>query len=135
MVRTLFKYLKFLPLVPPKDVVKAFKQIKTHGDSCNKFQTMFTYFENNYIGKLVKNSSTIRKVPPYPIVRWNVHSRVLQNKARTNNSQESWHRVFAEDAHVHPTFNKLIEHFRLEQKNTDVIVSQIQSGKIFIYNV
>ena len=43
--------------------------------------------------------------------------------------------MFAEDAHVHPTFNKLIEHFRLEQKNTDVIVSQIQSGKIFIYNV
>jgi hypothetical protein len=95
---------------------------------------MFNYFETTYIGKLVKSNTTVRKIPPYPIVRWNVYLRVVQKKARTNNSQESWHRVFAEDAHAHPTMNKLIEHFRLEQKNTQVIVSQIQSGKLFLLN-
>jgi hypothetical protein len=133
-VRTLFKYLKFLPFVPPKDVIKAFKQIKSYGNSTNKFQSMFTYFERTYIGKLVKTNKTVRKIPPYPIVRWNVYLSVLQNKARTKNSQESWHRVFAEDAHAHTTMNKLIEHFRLEQKNTQVIVSPIQSGKLFLLN-
>ena len=28
LVRKLFKYLNFLPFVPPNDVIKAFKQIK-----------------------------------------------------------------------------------------------------------
>ena len=32
MVRTLFKYFKFLPFIPPADVVKAFKQIKSYAN-------------------------------------------------------------------------------------------------------
>ena len=128
LVRRLFKYLKYLPFVPPKDVIKAFKEIKTLSDTCRKFEPMLTYFENFYIGKLVRNQQKIRKVPVYPINRWNVVSRVKEGKARTNNTQESWHKIFAFDAQVHPTFNKLVENFRLEQKQTDVIVAQIQSG-------
>ena len=74
VVRKLFKYLKFLPFVPPTDIVKAFKQIKSFGffSNCKKFEPMFTYFETFYIGKLIKNSETVRNIPPYPVKRCNV---------------------------------------------------------------
>jgi hypothetical protein len=74
------------------------------------------------------NIVTKRQVPVYPIKRWNVVQRVIEDKARTNNSQESWHKCFAGDAKIHPTFNKLVDHFRLEQKHTENIYSQILSG-------
>ena len=76
LVRKLFKYLKYLPFVPPKDVIKAFKEIKALGTMCKKFEPIFTYFESFYIGKLVRNSQTIRKVPIYPINKWNGRSNV-----------------------------------------------------------
>ena len=41
LVRKLFKYLKFLPFVPPKDVILAFNKIKILGKSCRKFHPMF----------------------------------------------------------------------------------------------
>ena len=133
VVRKLFKYLNFLPFVPSKDVVKAFKEIVALGNDCRKFQPMFTYFERFYIGKLVKNSQSLRHVPTYPIQRWNLVSKILQDKARTNNALESWHKLFSSDAKTHPTFNKLVEHFRLEQKHSDVIYSQIRSGNLFFF--
>ena len=131
LVRKLFKYLKFLPFVPTKDVIKAFKQIQELAKSCTKFNPMLTYFEKFYTGKLVKHSETVRKVPVYPIQQWNVISRIEKDKGKTNNALESWHKVFAHDAKTHPTFTKLIEHFRVEQKNTDVILAQIRSGDTF----
>ncbi len=39
LVRKLFKYLKFLPFVSPKEFIKAL------GINCKKFDPMFTYFE------------------------------------------------------------------------------------------
>ena len=56
--------------------------------------------------------------------------KVLQDKPRTNNSQESWHKGFADAANSHPTFNKLLDHFRLEQKHTEILCTQIRSGKL-----
>ena len=105
-VRKLFQYLKFLPFVPPKDVIKSFKKIKEFGENCKKFDPMFEYFEKFYIGKLAKGSQTVRHVPSYPIQKWNVVARVLNDKDKVNNSLESWHKVFAFDAQTHPTFNK-----------------------------
>jgi hypothetical protein len=134
LVRKLFKYLKFLPFVPVKDVIKAFKKIKQLGSDCDKFQPMFVYFERVYIGNLLKNSSTIRKVPMYPIKTWNVVIRINKDKGKTNNNLESWHKVFAWDAKIHPTFTKLVEQFRVEQQNTEVILAQIKSGDKYTIN-
>ncbi len=88
---------------------------------------MFVYFERFFIGKIVKNTIK-RRVPVYPIQRWNIVQRVLVDKDRTNNSQESWPKCFASDAKVHPTFNKLVNQFRLEQKHTEIIHSKILAG-------
>ena len=67
LVRNLFKYLKFLPFVPPRDVIKAFKMIQDLGENCQKFKPMFVYFEKIYIWKLLNNNLTVRKIPVYPI--------------------------------------------------------------------
>jgi hypothetical protein len=79
IVRKLFKYLKYLPFVPVPFVIKAFKEIRSFGSTCKKFDSMFVYFEKFYIGKIVKNT-TKRRVPVYPIQRWNVVQRVLEDK-------------------------------------------------------
>jgi putative heme degradation protein len=89
---------------------------------------MLTYFEKVYIGKCAKNNPSVRKIPVYPIPRWNVVARIEKDKGKTNNSLESWHGVFSMDAKSHPTFTKLVDHFRAEQNNTEVILAQIRSG-------
>ena len=58
LIRWLFNYMKFLPFVPLKNVIQAFKKIKELGSSCEKFQPMFAYFEKIYIGQLQKNIFT-----------------------------------------------------------------------------
>ena len=45
-VRKLFKYMKFVPFVPPTDVIPAFKKIRKFAEDSNyrKFESMFVYF-------------------------------------------------------------------------------------------
>ena len=62
---------------------------------------------------------------------WSVYDRVMANEPRTNNSIESWHKQFAHDCKDHPTVYKLIRHFQLEQKNTEVLLSQLKVGDIY----
>jgi hypothetical protein len=56
---------------------------------------------------------------------------VVEDLPRTNNSLESWHKVFELTCKKHPSVNKLIEHFRIEQQNTDILYDQIQAGDIY----
>lgn len=46
-------------------------------------------------------------------------NRVVEDLPRTNNSLESWHKVFELTCKNHPAVNKLIEHFRIAQQNTE----------------
>jgi hypothetical protein len=95
-----------LPFVPAKAVIKAFKKIQQIAETCTKFNPMLVYLN---IGKLIRGSTTVRKLTMYPIKQWNVVSRILNDKAKTNNSLESWHKAFACDAYVHPTVTKLVK--------------------------
>ena len=63
---------------------------------------------------------------------WNVFQRVNDELPRTNNSLEAWHKVFELGCKKHPTVNKIIEQFRLEQQNTDIAYDQIKSGDIYV---
>ena len=58
----------------------------------------------------------------------------MNHDDKTNNSLESWHKVFSFDALVHPSFNKLLENFRIEQKHTHVICQQLLSGDSYDFN-
>ena len=44
---------------------------------------------------------------------------------------ECWYTVFAYDVGVHPTVNKVVEQFRVEQKNTDIVYIQLISKDFY----
>ena len=67
-------------------------------------------------------------MPIFPIKCWSVYARIIKGEPRTNNNLEAWHKQFEVDARIHPTVNKLIQQFRLEQKNTEVLLSQLEVG-------
>ena len=46
------------------------------------------------IEMFVNRSTTVRKVPVFPIKMWSVYQRLLDGLPRTNNSLESWHKQF-----------------------------------------
>ena len=94
-----------------------------------EFEPILVYFEDNYIGKPI--NETTRKAPLFPIELWNVNKRVIEDLPRTNNPIESWHKQFEMDCKKHPSFNKLVEQFRLEQNNTEVLHAQIEAGDVY----
>lgn len=115
-----------MAFLPVSDVIFGFKHICDHAPA--SLSPVLDYFETYYIGKIDPVKQTRRKVPSFRIPMWNVYERVVADKPRTNNSIESWHKQFANDIHAHPTVNKLIKQFILEQKNTEVLLSQIRVG-------
>lgn len=124
--RDSFHFLQALAFVPPSFVVDAFAFIKQQCPA--PFKLMCSYFEQFYIGRLKRDSKTFRDVPWFPIELWNVYDRVLQNLPRTNNSIESWHHIIANDQKKHLSFEKIIELFRIEQKNTELVYSNLSTG-------
>lgn len=125
-VRKSFSYLKFLPFVPLKDIIHAFKLIKSV--SSKKMECVFDYFEEYYIGKPISSGESgriARSLPRFPIKIWNLYDRLLTDLPRTNNSIEAWHKSFELDVKKHPTVAKLVEHFRKEQKNTHIVCTQL----------
>jgi hypothetical protein len=93
---------------------------------------MLTYFEEFYIGTVV--NKTTRRSPMFPIKMWNCYARAMADLDTVNNSLESWHKVFEMDCKKHPTINKIIQQFRLEHKNTEVLYAQLESGDVIIEN-
>ena len=91
--RMTFKKVQALAYLPPKDVLKGFNIIEK--ESPKAFQPVLTWLENNYIGKLKKNSRTERVEPRFPIKIWNLHERVKKGLPTTNNGVEVWHNAFA----------------------------------------
>jgi hypothetical protein len=65
------------------------------------------YLEEYYIGLLKPGSKTTRKVPFFPPKTWNVYTRCLEKKPRTQNNQEAWHGVFATNIVAHPDCDKV----------------------------
>jgi hypothetical protein len=110
-------------------VIPSFEKIVAFAPS--SFAPMLTYFEHTFIGKKVRGNPRLRKRPLFELEMWNVRARVLEDCGRTNNSIEAWHKVFEMDAAVHPTMPKLVDFFRLEQKNTEVLLAQLAAGDTY----
>jgi hypothetical protein len=126
-IRVAFRAMQCLAFVPKNDVVFAFKELSKTVPA--QFQCMLDYLEEFYIGKLIGKSKNNRQEPLFPIAIWNVHDRVMNDTHRTNNSLESWHKQFEADLDMkHPTINRLIEAFRIEQRNTEINYIQLTGG-------
>ena len=122
--------MKALPFVPIKDIIVAFEEICSAVP--DSFVPILSYFEEHYIGKIENEKKKLRRVPFFPIPLWNVYNRVIAGLPRTNNSVEAWHKAFELGIQKHPTVNKLINQFRSEQKNTEILYAQIQSGDNYV---
>jgi hypothetical protein len=127
--RNNFKWLKSLAFAPTNCVLFAFKKLEDMAE--DEFKPLIDYFEEHYIGKPIVGSDTMRKAPHIPIEFWNVNKRVIEDLPRTNNPLESWHKQFEMDCKKPPSFNKIIEQFRLDQSNTDVLYAQIEAGNVY----
>ena len=73
-IRKTFKYIKCLAFVPVKYVPGAFVLISKSASV--KFKPILEYFEEWYIGTVVKNTTT--RKPCYLIPMWNLHIRILK---------------------------------------------------------
>ena len=64
-----------------------------------------------------------RRTPQFPNKFLSMHTRVLNQTARTNNSVEGWHNAFQSGlSFPHPSFSKLLRYFKREQAIQDVML-------------
>ena len=119
------KMLPCLAFVPEIDVIDCFNiLIEEYPHSA---LSVAKYFEDTYIGKRLPDHS--RRLPPYPIRMWNMHTRVINRMARTNNSVEVWHNAFNSGiGHLHPTFVKLVKYIQREQSLQEAKYAKWEGG-------
>ena len=85
------------------------------------------YFEETYIGKRLPDQT--RRIPQFPIRFWNMHHRVINKSARTNNAVEGWHNAFQSSVSCsHPSFTKLIKFLQREQGIQEVNFVKWEAG-------
>lgn len=123
------KCLSALAFVPPPDVVAAFESLVQDPfySSSEDIRNFMDYFETTWIGKLRR--SRRRQQPMFPIPDWNIHERIVQNIAKTNNAVEGWHRGFQSilGGH-HPTIWRLIKALKREQSLNQLKITQYLAG-------
>ena len=108
-------YMRILPslaFVPENEVCDCFTLLM--GEFPQSAAELADYFEKNYIGRRLPDQT--RRVPPFPMRVWNMHGRVLNKRARTNNSVEGWHNAFQSGIFIHhPSFPKSMNYLLREQ--------------------
>ena len=112
--------------LPVDDVALGFEKLQESApEDC---EPIFNYFEDNYIGRFTSNGK--RQKPRFAIEQWNCHGRTKNNLPRTNNAVEGWNSNFVTLVNAkHPAISKLIEKFKDEQKNTEIMVEKITAGQ------
>ena len=117
--------LPYLAFVPKIDVIDSFNILL--GEYPHSALSVAKYFEDTYIGKRLPDHS--RRIPPFPIRMWNMHTRVINRMARTNNSVEGWHNAFNSGiGNPHPTFVKLIKDIQREQSLQETKYAKWEGG-------
>ncbi|RNA16710.1 hypothetical protein BpHYR1_006807 [Brachionus plicatilis] len=112
-----------LPFVPLKDTFYAFEFIKSQSPA---------ELAPNYIGFVdPEDENCSRVVPKFPPSYWNLRKRIQKGLPRSNNSLEAWHKSLSRDVGSHPNVNKLAKHLKNEQHLTDVLIEQINSGRVY----
>ena len=111
------KMLPSLAFVPEMDVIDSFNLL------------MQDFPEDNYIGKRLPNGS--RRIPMFPIILWNMYSRVSNHQARTNNHVEGWHNAFQSTISCsHPSIGKLLTFLQREQSLQEAILAKWEADAV-----
>ncbi|RNA00588.1 hypothetical protein BpHYR1_016467 [Brachionus plicatilis] len=110
--------LACLAFVPVEFVVDSFVILQDSAPS--ELKTVFTYFEDNYIGAKVQRTKVpSRKDPRFDRELWNVYSRTCNGRPRTNNNLEGWHNALQSTMKSHPHLLSLITSLKLEQSDME----------------
>ena len=118
------KGLLALAFLPADEVVEAFEELEE--GMPDELENLVLYFEDTYIGRPRRRG---RANPLFPIPLWNMHERVLDGLARTNNAVEGWHRAFQGSLQSsHPTLWRYIEAIRKEMAFQDGRYAQVIGG-------
>ena len=128
-VRLAFKMCQSLAYLPVSEVTLGFEDILEKFSSYEILKPFFVYLEKNYIGKKNKHNKRINS--RFPIVTWNLHVRVLEDKPTTNNPVESWYSSLTSDTRSHPTINLVIHEIRLEESKTHSHIIKLDCGGTF----
>ena len=120
--------LQALAFVPPNSVIKKFEELRdTLTDEDNdRLEQWLNYFLRTWVGPMRRN---VRRQPMYSVAWWNVHQRVLDDRARTNKSIEGWHRAFDQRVGcTHPSLRRLADKLCKEQASFELLIEQFQAG-------
>ena len=113
-VRMLIKILTCTAFLPTDDVIAGFQAIRELEYYDEDFDSIFYYFEDNYIGRPLANNR--RRKPKFPISLWNTFSRLQMALPGTYNVVEGWHTAFQSSLSCsHQTVWLLIEALRKEE--------------------
>ena len=121
-----FHLTQALAFLSIEDVKKGFILLKNYVQTnCPSFMIILTYVEANYIG------TSDGKSARFGIKTWNVSQRVLLGLPRTSNKLERFNKEFNTDAgDYHQATHDIIDHLRLEQGHTEMILLKIKHGEV-----
>ena len=107
------KMLLAIAFVPVSDVYLAYATVEG-GLEDEEFDKVLDYFEENYIGRMVRGR---RNVARFPLEMWNCYDRVLNEAPNTNNAVEAFNNVLGNQSAncKHPGFYKFLDVLKKEQ--------------------
>lgn len=121
----LLRHIPALAFVPIQHLIEAFETLEEVIP--DEMLPLLDYFERTYIGRRLRAR---RRDPPYSHDFWNVHVRVSNGDARTNNKVEGHHNLINKMLSMqHPTIWKFIEALRkLQNINKNKIEALCAQG-------
>ena len=118
-----FQLCQALAFLPVEDVKLGYILLKTYVENnCETFSPFLQYIETYYIGSIGKKAR-------FEIKTWNVHHRILMGLPRTSNKLERFNKEFNSDSgDFDNATHDIIDHLRLEQANTELLLLKIKMG-------
>ena len=130
-IKTGVHMLLSLAFVPPEDVIRAFETLR--GELLEEVLPIADYFENTYVRtRAARTRRPAHRAPLYPIIEWNQYETAITTGPRTNNTgiMEGWHfRFNALVGKPHPSFYQFLRELQKEQRDTEVMVSELSLGR------
>lgn len=121
------RMLAALAFVPQEDVQNAFEALCRDGIFSEEMFPVVDYFEDTWIGR--PNNIIARRQPVFSHQLWNCYQTVLQNRSKTNNNLEGWHRGFQYTLNsLHPGFWLFVKAIKREQSLNELKMEQYLSG-------
>ena len=125
------RLLAAVAFVPIDSVIPVFEELLESvffQDNADVLRDFVNYFEDTWIGRPGRRRG--RAAPIFPIQLWNVHERVIDNVARTNDHGEGWDRGFSSLlAASHPSIWRFVEGLKKEENLNKVRLEQFNAGE------